>query len=124
MDRQSYLQTFSAADRSEAAARFDHQLEYDALSRTAPCSRELDVARARLLEMAFWQAVDNENLPYRQSALQSGRQLPEHLQIAMARLRDTIAVPDEASVLREALAVRNDRMEYLAKRYGCCGARR
>lgn len=121
MDRSEYLKQFAPCERSEAAARWDHQAEYDQLRSQPITQPELDEASCIIGGAAYMEAVVNANLPYSPALIFSGRQLPAHLEETLAEIRSGLPTPTAADIERCARQRRAERMAYIRARYGVQG---
>lgn len=120
-----FLAAVSPAERSEAAARYDHQIEADHLAGTPFTDDELSRSRTELRQQAVIDAAIEQygdvNLGYRDglARILSGRIPPgSGLDRRITACRAVAAEPTEEQVVADARLQRQRRLDYLLARYG------
>jgi len=121
--RTRYLQSFAPADRSEAAARYDHWVEAVELSPDSPAYQAEARARLRCRQQIdlLVQATTQGLLPYALNdvidRLMRGRIISSGMQRAIDAALTDLTEPASEAVNSEAARLVAERREYLERRY-------
>ena len=122
--RSDYLATIPAAERSEAAARYDHQIEARHLSTEPITENELMESRVRLHQsrLAIAIAENAATIPYDPADLISRIHMSRIMSAGQERCIAELA-HDMSSLTDEEIAVyarqrRQERLTYIRRRYG------